>query len=236
MVAAFIAPCFVTNPHGDLWFAFVPVNDYRTVFYHVWWNAEKLIGEEPHRSKQLEFIGLDRASLESHGLTWETCDGPEQMTRANYFKKNKEAARKGHFTGMHSFTQEDAAVSISSGPIRDRSQERLSTADGAISRLYRSLLTCAKQAAEGREPLGLNGDTTQIIGAHGTLALVSTGGRSSPIIELSAPFPTPKIERPLIGPAPENAHRRARMLLLILWRRIFARELRLIAWRRHGAD
>ena len=170
MIAAFTPPCFVSNPHGDLWFAVVPVNDFRSVFYHVWWNREKAIGEEPHRSKQLGFIGLDPASLASHGLTWETCDGPDAMTRANRFKQNTQAARGGHFTGMHSFTQEDAAVSIASGPLRDRSQERLATADGAISRMYRSLLTCARQGAAGQEPLGLHADTAHIIGAHGTLA------------------------------------------------------------------
>jgi phenylpropionate dioxygenase-like ring-hydroxylating dioxygenase large terminal subunit len=170
MVAAFIAPCFVANPIGDLWFAFVPVNDYRTVFYHVWWNADKAIGSEPQRSKHLKFIGLDKPSLESHGLTWETCDGPDRMTRANYFKQDREAVRKGHFSGLHSFTQEDAAVSIASGPLRDRSRERLATADGAITRLYRALLACARQAASNQTPLGLTANTARIVGAHGTLA------------------------------------------------------------------
>lgn len=169
MIASFIAPCFVANPHGDLWFAFVPVNDEKTVFYHVWFNPEKQIGLEPQRSKHLKFIGLDQESLESHGLTYETCDGPNRMTRANYFKQNRELAKKGHFTGLHSFTQEDAAVSIASGALRDRSKERLGTADSAISRAYRCLLTCAKQAADGQVPLGLHADTARIVGNHGTL-------------------------------------------------------------------
>jgi phthalate 4,5-dioxygenase len=170
MITAFIAPFFVALGHGDVVLAFVPVNDYKTVFYHVWWNPEKQIGTDPYRSKHLKFIGLDKPSLDAHGLTWETHDGPNQMTRGNYFKKDMALARRGHFTGLHSFTQEDAAVSISSGPLRDRSRERLSTADAAITRMYRCLLTCAKQAAQGQAPLGLNVDRSRINGAHGTLA------------------------------------------------------------------
>ena len=61
-------------------------------------------------------------------------------------------------------------MSISSGPLRDRAHERLSTADAAITRMYRCLLTCAKQAIQGMVPFGLNIDTSRINGAHGTLA------------------------------------------------------------------
>jgi hypothetical protein len=36
--------------------------------------------------------------------------------------------------------------------------------------MYRCLLTCAKQAADGQAPLGLDADTARINGAHGALA------------------------------------------------------------------
>jgi phenylpropionate dioxygenase-like ring-hydroxylating dioxygenase large terminal subunit len=59
-IASFIPPCFVMNPNGDLMFAVVPINDHRCHFYHIWWDAERKIGEEPLRNQQLEFVGLDK--------------------------------------------------------------------------------------------------------------------------------------------------------------------------------
>jgi phthalate 4,5-dioxygenase oxygenase subunit len=168
-IASFIAPCFVANPNGDLWFAIVPVNDERCVLFHVWWSAEKRIGEEPLRSQQLGFVGLDGASLAKYGMTRSTCDSAQAMSWANGYRQDRAQQRAGHFTGYDSFTQEDAACSVSSGALRDRSQEMLSTADLAISRLYRSLLSCAKAAREGREIPGLNADTGHIVGTSGEI-------------------------------------------------------------------
>ena len=104
MITAFVAPCFVALPHNDVWLAFVPINDHLTVFYHVWWNPEKRIGEDPYRSKHLKFIGLDKESLDSYGLDLGHVRRIEQdEPRANYFKKDLAAARRGHFTGLLSF-------------------------------------------------------------------------------------------------------------------------------------
>ncbi|MBV8189758.1 MAG: (2Fe-2S)-binding protein, partial [Alphaproteobacteria bacterium] len=113
--------------------------------------------------------GLDQPALDTYGLSLGTCDSPRAPCRANNFLQDRAAQRRGHFTGLPSFTQEDAAVSMSAGPIRDRSKEILSVADVALPRLYRALMTCAKQAAEGRDPLGLHADTTNIVGVSGKL-------------------------------------------------------------------
>jgi len=163
-IASFIAPCFVANPNGDLWFAVVPVNDERCNFFHVWWNAKKEIGLEPMRTQQLSFVGLDGPTLAKYGMTRETCDSDLAPSWKNGYRQDKAQQRAGHFTGYDSFTQEDGACSISSGGIRDRSQELLSTADVAISRLYRTLLGCAKAAREGREIPGLRADVGRVVG------------------------------------------------------------------------
>jgi phenylpropionate dioxygenase-like ring-hydroxylating dioxygenase large terminal subunit len=169
-IASCVPPCFLLNPNGDLFFAVVPMSDTRTLFFHVWWDATKKIGEEPLRSRQLEFVGLDQASLDAYGLSLATCDSPKAASRTNNFLQDREAQRRGHFTGLPSFTQEDAAVSMSGGAIRDRSKETLSVADVALPRLYRALLTCARDAVEGRDPLGLHADTMNIVGVSGQLA------------------------------------------------------------------
>jgi phthalate 4,5-dioxygenase len=171
-VTAFIAPCFVANPNGDLAFAVVPVNDERTIFYHIWWNLDRRIGEEPARSEQLKFVGLDRESLDAYGMSRATCDGEGRPRRENRFLQNRDAMRKGeHFTGLLSFTQEDAAAAMSAGPIRDRTRECLSIADVAIGRLYKVLLKCARQARQGGDPIGIEPaiDASRIAGIDSPL-------------------------------------------------------------------
>lgn len=170
-IASFIAPCFVANPNGDLWFAVVPVDDERCNFYHVWWNAEKEIGVEPMRTQQLAFVGLDAPTLAKYGMTAETCDSELAPSWRNGYRQDKAQQRAGHFTGYDSFTQEDAACSISSGAIRDRSQEMLSTADIAISRLYRTLLACARAVREGKPMPALQAEVGQAVGTSGAIGV-----------------------------------------------------------------
>ncbi|WP_219214201.1 Rieske 2Fe-2S domain-containing protein [Variovorax boronicumulans] len=163
-VASFIAPCFIANPNGDLWFAVVPVDDERCNFFHVWWNAEKAIGEEPMRTQQLAFVGLDDPTLAKYGMTAATCDTEAAMSWRNGYRQDRALQRAGHFTGFDSFTQEDAACGVSAGGLRDRSQEMLSTADVAISRLYRSLLACARGIREGHAIPALGLEVGHVVG------------------------------------------------------------------------
>ncbi|MDB6158071.1 MAG: Rieske (2Fe-2S) domain protein [Gammaproteobacteria bacterium] len=169
-VAAFIPPCFIANPNGDLFFAVVPVNDVTTRFYHVWWNPERNIGEEPLRSEQLKFVGLDDDALARHGMTPATADTALRPSRENRWHQNRQLVRTGHFTGIHSFTQEDVAVTVSGGAIRDRSKEMLSVADLAIGRLYRVLLNTVKRVANGDPPTAVDANTRAIRGVSAVLS------------------------------------------------------------------
>jgi phenylpropionate dioxygenase-like ring-hydroxylating dioxygenase large terminal subunit len=169
-VAAFVSPCFIANPNGDLFFAVVPVNDVTSRFYHVWWSAERAIGEEPLRSSQLKFVGLDDEALARHGMTAATVHTAACPSRENRWHQNRELVSRGHFTGIHSFTQEDVAVTVSGGAIRDRSKEMLSLADLAIGRLYRVLLNTVKRVANGQAPIAVDIIASEIKGSSGTLA------------------------------------------------------------------
>jgi phenylpropionate dioxygenase-like ring-hydroxylating dioxygenase large terminal subunit len=169
-IAAFTAPCFVSNPNGDIWHACVPMNDTQTKFYFVWWNPEEKIGAVEMRDKQLEFVGLDPKTLDECGLGPESWKGPNAVARENNYGQDRELLRQGHFSGLRGFMAEDAAVSISPGPIRDRTKEYLSPADIAVVHLYRTLLKCARQAAAGEDPVGLHADTSKIIGTNAKLA------------------------------------------------------------------
>ncbi|CAG2157526.1 Phthalate 4,5-dioxygenase oxygenase subunit [Cupriavidus yeoncheonensis] len=163
-VTSFATPCFIANANGDVWLAIVPINDERCRFFHVWWDADKPVGEEPLRSHQLTFVGLDEPTLRKYGMTADTCDSPAAMSLANGFGQDRARQRNGHFTGLDSITQEDAACSISSGTIRDRSRELLSTADIAISRLQRTLLACARAARDHKEIPALRAEAGRAIG------------------------------------------------------------------------
>jgi hypothetical protein len=64
--------------------------------------------------------------------------------------------------------EEDVAASVSAGSIRDRNHEMLSIADVGITRLYRTLLSCADAVEQGKPPLGIDRgiDWSQVQGMH----------------------------------------------------------------------
>jgi phenylpropionate dioxygenase-like ring-hydroxylating dioxygenase large terminal subunit len=171
-VAAFALPCIVFNPNGDVITIVVPVDDTRSIFYHVFWDAQRKINEEPLKSQHLKFIGLDQETLSQFGVTWATIDSPDKPSLENGYRQDRAAMRRGErFSGLPGLIQEDIAVSVSAGPVRDRTKEILSTADVAVMRLYRALLNAARAAKKGEAPLGTAAavDTAQIVGANGVL-------------------------------------------------------------------
>lgn len=170
-VTSFVAPCFQYNPNGDLFSALVPMTDGKTAFYQVWWSETERFGEEPLASNQKELVGLDEPTLARHGMTRSTCDTPARMSRQNGWHQDREAMKKGHFTGMASFSQEDAVCVVAGGGngIRDRSKERLSTADLAVGMIYRVLLRSARDVLKGQKPVGHGLSTGHVRGAHATL-------------------------------------------------------------------
>ncbi len=169
-VTALVAPFFVFNPNGDLWFALVPMSDEKTAFFHVWYDGVQKFGEEPLRSQQARTVGLDRETLEEYGLTRSTFDSDKRMRRSNGFRQDRSLMRQGHFTGMPSFTQEDVLMCVAGGPLRDRSEERLATADIAIAQMYRVLLRSVRRVEEGGKPIGAgNVSIADVRGAHATL-------------------------------------------------------------------
>lgn len=167
-ITAFIAPYAVANPNGDLYMAVVPIDDTRSIYFHVWWDEQKPIGMEPGRTDHLRFIGLDDDALRAFGMTYDTINDPNKASMRNGFLQNREAMRSGRsFSGFNSFTQEDSAVLMSAGALKDRTTENLCRADMAISRLYRTHLNNAKAAEEGRDPVGLHYNPVDIIGIQG---------------------------------------------------------------------
>ena len=166
-ITAFAAPCIVFNANGDIVTLVVPASDERSSFYHVFWDDVRAIGEEPLRGEHLKFLGLDRETLETAGITPELSTTSRAPSHANRFHQDRALMRSGRsFSGLPGVIAEDVAVSVSAGPIRDRSREMLSAADVAVSMLHRVLLASAKAAERGEDPIGVGEgiDTSTIQG------------------------------------------------------------------------
>lgn len=174
-ITAFVVPFTVLNPNGDIATLVVPMNDTQAHFIHVFWHAEKRIGQEPLRGQQLSFVGLTEEHLDSYGISRRTFGSPAMAGHHNRFAQDRAAMRAGKtFSGLPGLIEEDVAVVVSSGAIRDRSTERLSSADIGIQKLYRSLLGIARQVEIGQVPTGLAPgiDYGGIVGVAGS---VTTG-------------------------------------------------------------
>jgi phthalate 4,5-dioxygenase len=72
------------------------------------------------------------------------------------------AAMRDNWTGIKGVAMEDLAISMSQGPIADRSKEHLVPADQAVVRARRQLLESAKRVAEGKDPIGVHADVSTI--------------------------------------------------------------------------
>jgi nitrite reductase/ring-hydroxylating ferredoxin subunit len=151
-ITGFISPFFVLNPN-DMVLITVPLTDEKTGFYLIAYDGENRYGAEPLASQHLKATGFDLPTLEAFGMTRKTFDTMARPQRANGFNQDRAALRAGHFTGLPGLTPEDLVVAVSSGGIRDRRDEHLSTADAAIARMYQVLLKSARQVRQGGTPI-----------------------------------------------------------------------------------
>ncbi len=79
----------------------------------------------------------------------------------NDFGQNREAM-VSNWSGISGIHMEDMAMSVSAGPILDRSTETLVSTDRALVKARRQLLDSANLVSEGKDPLGLNVDFSKI--------------------------------------------------------------------------
>jgi len=128
------------------------------------------MGEEPLRSNMLKHVGLDDEALRKFNMTYDSLAEPEAPNRRNHYRQNRASLKQGKFSGFHSFTQEDAAVVMSAGPIKDRTKEMLAPADAAVMRYYRMLIQVAQTVASGGKPVGVDSDPMVITGRNASVA------------------------------------------------------------------
>ncbi len=121
----------------------VPESDVRTATYLVIHGHQRV-----NREKIIQLLGLE----DQRHWNPATCDFTASW--ADNFGQDR-AAMARNWGGLGGVENEDAVMSLSMGPIFDRTQEHLVAADQAVVRLRRRLLDCVKLVEAGEEPLGL---------------------------------------------------------------------------------
>jgi phenylpropionate dioxygenase-like ring-hydroxylating dioxygenase large terminal subunit len=113
-------------------------------------------GAEPvDRAKNIALLGLDDARFYSKK------DCVYRATWSDGLGQDRSRMRES-WTGINGIEQEDAAMSLSMGPIVDRTQEHLVPADRAIVEIRRMLLRSAAEVEKGGDPVAMPGDITDV--------------------------------------------------------------------------
>src|SRR5947209_11780600 len=81
---------------------------------------------------------------------------------SNDYGLSRERQRTVNYTGIQGTNTQDFAVQESMGPIYDRTQEHLGSADTAIIQMRRLLLEAVRDVAEGRDPVGSQGQGSSV--------------------------------------------------------------------------
>ena len=81
---------------------------------------------------------------------------------SNDYLLDREVQRTVNYTGILGTNTQDFAVQESMGPIYDRTQEHLGSADTAIIQMRRLLLAAVHDVEEGRDPVGSHGEGSQV--------------------------------------------------------------------------
>jgi len=81
---------------------------------------------------------------------------------SNDYGLSRERQRTVNYTGIEGTNTQDFAVQESMGPIYDRTQEHLGSADTAIIQMRRLLLEAVRDVAAGRDPVGSQGQGSHV--------------------------------------------------------------------------
>ncbi len=171
------SPKTVGNIDGHIW---VPIDDVTCMTYNF-------------HCRKFEPIPRAEWELYEHRMG----RGPEdyipgtfklKANASNDYGLSRERQRTVNYTGIEGTNTQDFAVQESMGPIYDRTQEHLGSADTAIIQMRRLLLKACEDVAEGRDPLGSNGEGADVRPAQMYLPEDARWAESQLVDELVAKF------------------------------------------------
>ena len=143
----FVAPATALIPPNNLYNVAninVPMDDTNTVFYFIAWGHPAQTPEtETWRKFLRQTVGVDLDA-----------DYRPLRTLENKFWQDRQAMKAGNFTGITGFPNQDVAMWLTTGPIADRSNDRLGASDLAIVEFRRQMLDAVKAFQQGAPAIG----------------------------------------------------------------------------------
>jgi phthalate 4,5-dioxygenase oxygenase subunit len=144
----FIAPFTVLIPPNDrynLAQMLVPVDDVNTMFYWIAWHPDpaKGITQDAWRRFCAATVGedLDENYRKKRNLE-------------NRYLQDREAMKRGDWTGIAGIPSQDMAMWESMGRITDRSEDHFGSSDLAVAQFRRMMVAAAKKFKEGGPAIG----------------------------------------------------------------------------------
>jgi phthalate 4,5-dioxygenase oxygenase subunit len=131
---------------------FTPVDDERTMYYGIFFSQNGTnVSDESVRQEYHAVPGehLDR--------NWYKLD-----TEANWYGQDRALMKKGDWTGIKGFSNQDMACQESMGPIVDRTQEHLGTSDKAIIRFRKRMIDASRAYAADGSLVGAGVDYSKV--------------------------------------------------------------------------
>jgi phthalate 4,5-dioxygenase len=184
---AWVLP-FLTRSTEDSFAFFVPMEEGTMRLFAV---DAKPIPDRAERERYLEQVYAGPASHYDE-------DGWYRWGADARWGQERWTMRNGSFSGIKGILPEDNAMSLSMGPVYDRTRENLVPADLLIIRMRRRLLEAARNLAEGREPHMPTPEETHAI-TGGSRLLPDPTAWQQTIVPNNEPFrlPGPKEEAPV---------------------------------------
>ena len=144
----FIAPFTVLIPPNDqyrLAQMLVPIDDLNAMFYWVAWHPDpaKGISQEAWRRFCAATVGVD---LDENYR--------KKRNLENRYLQDREAMKRGDFTGIQGIPTQDMAMWESMGAIAERSRDKPGTSDVAVVQFRRMMVAAAKKVQEGGPAIG----------------------------------------------------------------------------------
>ncbi|MCP3732124.1 Rieske 2Fe-2S domain-containing protein [Sphingomonas sp. MG17] len=165
-VTNFQFPSVCAVPGGGGLLYAVPIDNSRTIFYHIFWSMEAPVD----KAQRDAFFGLDEYGAKTFGLGREHHGKPGTAMRENNFLQDREAMRRREtFSGLYPVIGEDAAVTASMLRLDAREYESLVPSDIGIVRMRRAMIAncegvMAGQPARGLGPEMVLGQAQGVIG------------------------------------------------------------------------
>jgi phthalate 4,5-dioxygenase oxygenase subunit len=143
----FVAPITVLIPPNDVYNVAnvnVPIDDTHTMFHFIAWNET---GEGHDAGSWRRFCGAEPGT--DLDASW-----TPRRTLANHHLQDREAMKRGDFTGIRGIPMQDQAMWTSMGPIADRTRDRLGASDLAIVEFRRIMVDAVRRFVADGTVLG----------------------------------------------------------------------------------